>query len=89
LTLRAISDAFPYRRSLRSSRRPAISFWRFALTSIAMTAVYLPVILGLALIFGEAAFDRVGGWAYLALIAPVAVACLLRARAAYRRRQSA
>ncbi len=67
----------------------AISFWRFALTSIAMTAVYLPVILGLALLFGEAALDRVGGWAYLALIAPVAVACLLRARAAYHRRQSA
>lgn len=66
----------------------AISFWRFALTSIAMTAVYLPVILGLALIFGEAAFDRVGGWAYLALIAPVAMAFLLRARSAYRRRHA-
>ena len=66
----------------------AISFWRFALTSIAVTAVYLPVILALALLFGEAALDRVGGWAYLALIAPLGVACIMRVRSAYRRRQS-
>ena len=66
-----------------------IPFLRFALTSIAMTAVYLPVILGLAILFGHAALDRVGGWAWLALAAPLAVAGLLRLRAYHRRRASA
>ncbi len=66
-----------------------VSFARFAAVSIAMTAVYLPVILSLALIFGHAALDRVGGWAWLALIAPLGVAILLRVRLAYRNRQSA
>jgi membrane protein DedA with SNARE-associated domain len=61
-----------------------LSFCRFALTSIVMTAFYLPVILGLALIFGHAAFDWVGSWAWLAVAAPLAVAALLRARIAYR-----
>jgi membrane protein DedA with SNARE-associated domain len=61
-----------------------LSFPRFALTSIAMTAFYLPIILGLALIFGHAAFDWVGNWAWLAIAAPLVVAALLRARVAYR-----
>jgi membrane protein DedA with SNARE-associated domain len=62
-----------------------LSFSRFAVTSMAMTAIYLPVILGLALLFGHAALTWVGGWAWLAIAAPLAVAGLLRARAAYRR----
>jgi membrane protein DedA with SNARE-associated domain len=61
-----------------------LSFPRFVLTSMAMTAVYLPVILGLALIFGHAALDWVGGWAWLGVIAPLVVAALLRGRLAYR-----
>ena len=61
-----------------------LSFPRFALTSIATTAIYLPAILGLALFFGQAALGWVGGWAWLALIAPLAVAALLRGRLAYR-----
>ncbi|HEX3064359.1 MAG TPA: VTT domain-containing protein [Dongiaceae bacterium] len=66
-----------------------VSFARFATVSIVMTALYLPVILGLALIFGHAALDWVGGWAWFALAAPLTVAGLLRARTAYRKRQSA
>ena len=66
-----------------------ISFLRFAAVSIVMTALYLPVILGLALIFGHAALDWVGGWAWFALAAPLMVAGLLRARTAYRKRLSA
>jgi membrane protein DedA with SNARE-associated domain len=41
----------------------ALPFPRFALTSVAITAVYLPVVLGIALVFGNAAIDHVGGWA--------------------------
>jgi membrane protein DedA with SNARE-associated domain len=66
-----------------------LPFARFALTSIAMTAVYLPVILGLALFFGHAAIAWVGGWAWLAVIAPLAAALLWRARMVYRNRRIA
>ncbi len=66
-----------------------LPFARFTLTSIAMTAVYLPVILGLALFFGHAAIAWVGGWAWLAVIAPLAVALLLRARMVNRHRRAA
>jgi membrane protein DedA with SNARE-associated domain len=63
-------------------------FPRFALTSATVTAFYLPVILGFALIFGHAAFDWVGDWAWLALIAPLLVAALLRGRLVYRNRRA-
>lgn len=53
-----------------------------------MTAVYLPVILGLALIFGHAALGWVGGWAWLAAIAPLVVAAVLRGRVAYHNRRA-
>jgi membrane protein DedA with SNARE-associated domain len=64
-----------------------VPFARYALVSMATTAVYLPIILGLALLFGQAAFAIVGGWAWLALAAPVAVAVILRIRAARRGRE--
>ena len=51
-------------------------------------AVYLPVILGLALFFGHAAIAWVGGWAWLAVIAPLAAALLWRTRMAYRNRRA-
>lgn len=65
-----------------------LPFGRFALTSMAITAVYLPVVLGIALIYGNAALDYIGGWAWLAVAAPLIVASLLRFRMARRRRRS-
>ena len=64
-----------------------VPFGRFLLTSAATTAVYLPIILGFALLFGQAAIAIVGGWAWLALAAPVAVALILRLRAMRRRQR--
>jgi len=64
-----------------------LPFRRYLLISAATTAVYLPIILGLALLFGQAAFAIVGGWAWMALAAPVAVALMLRLRAVRRRQR--
>jgi membrane protein DedA with SNARE-associated domain len=57
-----------------------LSLLRFALASMAMGAVYLPVMLSVYILFGQAAITRIGSWAWLALLIPVAAGMLLRWR---------
>jgi membrane protein DedA with SNARE-associated domain len=57
-----------------------LSLLRFAIASMAMAAVYMPVMLSVYLLFGQATITRIGSWAWLALLIPLAAGALLRWR---------
>jgi membrane protein DedA with SNARE-associated domain len=48
-----------------------LSFKRYAAVTIAVTAVYLPVVLTFGTLFGRLALDRVGNWAWIGLALPL------------------
>jgi membrane protein DedA with SNARE-associated domain len=62
-----------------------LSLTRFALASMAMAGLYLPVMLSVYIMFGQAAITRIGSWAWLALLIPLVAAALIRWRLPYRR----
>jgi membrane protein DedA with SNARE-associated domain len=57
-----------------------LSLRRFAVASMAMAAGYLPVMLSVYILFGQAAITRIGSWVWLALLIPVTAGALLRWR---------
>jgi membrane protein DedA with SNARE-associated domain len=63
-----------------------LSFKRYALVTSGLSVLYLPIVFGLAYGLGRAAVDRVGSWAWLIVLVPVAMILLLRLRVSVRRR---
>jgi membrane protein DedA with SNARE-associated domain len=63
-----------------------LSFKRFALVTTGLSILYLPIVFALAYGLGRAALDRVGSWAWLIVLVPIAMIVLLRLRVSVRRR---
>src|SRR4051812_25423603 len=57
-----------------------VSFTRFMLASLIISALYLPLMLYLVIVFGDALDDHAGLWAWPALVAIVAIAGFVRNR---------
>jgi membrane protein DedA with SNARE-associated domain len=59
---------------------------RYALATTGLSVLYLPIVFAVAYGLGRAAVDRVGGWAWLIVLVPLAMIALLRLRVSVRRR---
>lgn len=57
-----------------------VSPWRFAAASLIVSALYLPLMLYLVIVFGDALDDRVGLWAWPMLLAAMAATGFARKR---------
>jgi membrane protein DedA with SNARE-associated domain len=57
-----------------------ISFARFALAALATSAIYLPIVLYLVILFGDALDDRVGLWTWPLMFGALLVAGFMRQR---------
>jgi len=63
----------------------ALPFRRFALLTIGLSLLYLPIVFGLAYGLGSVAIDQVGSWAWLIILVPVVFIAALRIRVLIRR----
>ena len=57
-----------------------VSFWRFAAASLIVSAFYLPLMLYLVIVFGDALDDRIGFWAWPLLFAAIGATSFARKR---------
>ncbi len=57
-----------------------VSLWRFAAASLIISALYLPLMLYLVIVFGDALDDRVGLWAWPVLFLAIAASSYVRKR---------
>jgi membrane protein DedA with SNARE-associated domain len=57
-----------------------VSFWRFAIASVVVSALYLPLMLYLVITFGESMDDNMGLWTWPALFVVLAAAGYVRKR---------
>ena len=57
-----------------------VSLWRFTLASVLVSAVYLPLMLYLVIVFGDALDDNIGFWAWPMLFLAIAGTSLARKR---------
>ena len=65
----------------------ALPFRRYALLTTVLSLLYLPIVFAIAYGLGRVAVDRVGGWAWIIVLVPVAVILGLRLRVVIRRAQ--
>jgi membrane protein DedA with SNARE-associated domain len=61
-----------------------LPFTRYALATAGLSVLYLPLIFAFAYGVGRAAVDRVGDWAWLIVLVPIAVVMGLRIRVSIR-----
>jgi membrane protein DedA with SNARE-associated domain len=61
-----------------------LPFRRYALATAGLSVLYLPLIFAFAYGVGRAAVDRVGDWAWLIVLVPIAVVMGLRIRVSIR-----